>query len=76
MINPMMLVTVVPTALLVAGYIYAGDWDALMALIQSHIREILCAIEATAIFVTGIFKKYKLGFMILMLLIVTITWRA
>ena len=70
----MMLITMVPLISLVAGYIYAGDWDALWALIQAHTREILCIIEAIALFITGILKKYRLGIMICALLIMTITW--
>jgi len=72
---PMFIFTLIPPLVLIGGYIYAGDWDSLIALAQSHAKEIIVAIEAVGLFIAGVLKKYKIGAMICVAILMTLMWR-
>lgn len=76
MLSPYTLITVATFLIPILGYIYAGDWDSLVLLAKEHIIEILCIIEAAALFVSGILRRYKLGAMLCVCIIITVTWGA
>ena len=74
MVNPIMIVSLLSSAAPVAILVYEGDWDALYELVLEHKKQILIALEAIALFVLGVFKRYYLGFVMMTAIIATVAW--
>jgi hypothetical protein len=74
--SPYTLFSIATVLVPLASYIYAGDWESLRNLVWEHRIELLCILEAIALFVSGILRRYRLGAMLCACIIITITWGA